>query len=197
MTGAQGKSDDDEDWWPLDRPNAVELLQTVVNRYEARLKPPWRSPLHADDGMLSVSLPIKVWQVILDSALTIHTDDGMLSVSLPIKFWRFILDSALKGMHKGQRHRPPLTRGDKARREVVAAFGRKRKIELMADARKRNKELLAKRKIPEEGEITTTEDCEEQAAKDAQELAQERYSIKLKISTIRKWMSRSPDIPDI
>jgi len=170
MTGAQDKSDDDEDWWPLDRPNAVELLQTVVNRYEARLKPPWRSPLHADDGMLSVSLPIK--------------------------FWRFILDSALKGMHKGQRHRPPLTRGDKARREVVAAFGRKRKIELMADARKRNKELLAKRKIPEEGEITTTEDCEEQAAKDAQELAQERYSIKLKISTIRKWMSRSPDIPD-
>jgi hypothetical protein len=165
MTGARDKSDwtkewsdDDQDWWlPLDRPSAVELLQSALLRYVS-----WRSPI---------------------------TDDPMFSVRLPIEVWRIILDCALKGMHKGEgRHRPPLTHGDKVRREAIYAFAGKRAREEKELLAKRQKELLAKRQIAAEGEITTTEECEQKAAKEAQDLAQERYNWKVSISTIRKWM---------
>jgi hypothetical protein len=175
--------DDDEDWWPLDRPSAVELLQSALLRHEAGLKKAsWGAPI---------------------------TDDGTVSVRFPIEVWRVILDCALKGMHKGQGpSRPPLSRGDKVRREAIYADARKRKKELMAlrqlllsinrdlaarnisasDARKRKNELLAKYKITEEGKVTTTEDCEQQAAEEAQELGETRYAIKLSVSTIRRMM---------
>lgn len=181
MTGTQDKSEDDEDWWPLDRPSAVELLRSAVHRYEAGLKASWASP--------------------------IYTDDGMLSVRLPIGVWKLILDCALKGMHRGQgRHRPPLSRGDKIQREAIYAGARNRKKQLMAlrrlllsinrdlaarnisatDARERKKELLVKYKIEDEGYVKTTEDCEHQAAEEAQELGEKRYRIKLSEATIRR-----------
>jgi hypothetical protein len=97
------------------------------------------------------------------------------TITLPIAVWLTILAAAKAGMRKGSgRRRPPDSQWIKKNKQSIVALARRRMDQLIAT-----------------GTMNAT-DAEEQAAKEASDVAGKRHGINLAASTIKRMMQEDP-----